>query len=136
MQSSFASPLLEVHLFPAVDVYRLAGDEARAGTAEKTHRCCDFLRFAVSSERDATLGALARRPVSGARRVYASGRHAVHAYSVLGHLQRKRARHPRQPVLGGGAVHLADEPVERAVAAETDYTSVHVYCSFRETSLA
>src|SRR4030095_4828113 len=69
------------------------------------------------------LAALARRPVSCARRVYASWRYAVHAYTVLGHLEGKRARHPRQPVLGGGAMHLADEAVQRAVAAERDYAS-------------
>src|SRR4030095_12317334 len=38
------TPFLEIHLFPAIDVYRLAGDEARAGTAEKADGRRDFLR--------------------------------------------------------------------------------------------
>src|SRR5262245_37617610 len=126
---------LEEHLFPTIDVYRLAGDEGRAGTAEKADGRGNFLRLAVSPERDPALGALARWALSCPCRVYASGRHAVHAYFILGHLQSKRTRHPRQSVLGGGTVHLADQSGQRAVAAKRDYASAPVLNHRRETRL-
>src|ERR1700732_3549626 len=103
----------------AVHLNVLAGNEACAGTAEKTHRCSDILRQAAAShqrvnERMMLRLRLPRRPRSG----HYAGGNRVDPDVVGGKLMREGAREPDQPGLGGHHMRAARRAGMRAQAPD------------------
>src|SRR5207237_7889965 len=86
----WAKPPLEHHL-SAVDVDRLAGDVARAGTAQKTYGRRDFLSFAFALHRNLIV-ARPRGTSGGVHGVHLSRRDAVRTHALLGEFACDRAR--------------------------------------------